>query len=303
MEIKTDGKQRLSTDGKKYLSYFYIISAGLLWSTMGIYTKKFAVAGFTEFEIVAIRVYFSAFLLLIYNLLRNKKELKLKSVYDIKYFIGTGVVSIIFFSWSYMKSIILSSVSVAATLLYTAPAIVMVFSVVLFKEKLTWQKIGVVVITFIGCLLVTGLFESGEAVSKEGIFFGLCSGFGYAMYSIFSIYALKKYNSATITFYTFLIAAVCLMPFFGSVMKKIFENGQFPLSILFAFAVTIMPYTLYTMGLSKIEASKASLMATVEPVGASLIGIFVYNESATFMKVLGISLVAVSVVLSGRKSD
>ena len=303
MESQTDRKQKLSTDRKKYLSYFYIISAGLLWSTIGIYTKKFAAAGFTEFEIVAIRAYFSSFFLFFYNLIRNKEGLKLKSVYDIKYFIGTGVVSVIFFSWSYMKSIMLSSVSVAATLLYTAPAIVMVCSVILFKEKLTGRKIGVAVITFIGCLLVTGLFENGTLVSKEGIFFGLCAGFGYAMYSIFSTYALKKYNSTTITFYTFLVAAVFLIPFFGGVMKKILESGLLPLSILFAFAVTIMPYTLYTMGLSKIEASKASLMATVEPVGAALIGIFVYRESATLMKILGIALVAVSVVLSGKKDD
>ncbi|MEA4971973.1 hypothetical protein SDC9_64854 [bioreactor metagenome] len=293
---------KVNEGSKINLSYFYIIAAALLWSTISIYTKKFTAAGFTEVEIISIRAYFSTFFLLIYNLLKNKDDLKLKSIWDIKYFIGTGVVSVIFFSWAYIRSINLSSAGVAATLLYTAPAIVMMFSVILFKERLTWQKIVIVIITFIGCLLVTGLLESGASVSKEGIFFGLCAGFGYAMYSIFSTFALKKYSSAAITFYTFLVATICLMPFFGSVMKKIFVTGFLPFSILYAFAVTILPYTLYTMGLSKTEASKASLMATVEPVGAALIGIFVFNEDVTFNKILGIALVAVSVVLSGRKA-
>ncbi len=302
-ETITEKTRKENKGIKKYLSYFYIIVAGLLWSTIGIYTKRYSAVGFTELEIISIRAYFSAFFLLIYNLIRNKDNIKLKSLGDIKYFIGTGVGSIIFFSWSYIKSINLSSVSVAATLLYTAPSIVMIFSVVLFKEKLTWKKIAIVIITFIGCLLVTGLLEKGVLVSKEGIFFGLCAGFGYAMYSIFSSFALKKYSSAAITFYTFLVAAIFLMPFSGSVMKKILDNGLMPFSILYAFTVTVLPYTLYTMGLSKTEPSKAAIMATVEPVGAALIGIFVYNESVTFTKILGITLVAISVVLSGRRSD
>lgn len=307
MDIETENTTEHISKGnessKNYLSYFYIIVAGLLWSTISIFTKRFTTAGFTELEIIAIRAYFSTIFFLIFNLIRNKDNIKLKSIGDMKYFIGTGVISIIFFSWSYIKSINLSSVGVAATLLYTAPAIVMMLSVFLFKEKLTRQKVVVVIITFIGCLLVTGLFESRSSVSKEGIFFGLCAGFGYAMYSIFSSYALKKYSSTTITFYTFLVATICLLPFFGSVINKLLSGGLLAFSILYAFTVTILPYTFYTMGLSKIEASKASLMATVEPVGAALIGIFIYNEPVTYMKMLGMVLVAVSVVLSGKNND
>jgi len=299
------GIEKLSesfSDNKKYLSYLYIIAAGLMWSTIGIYAKKYTAAGFTELEIVSIRAYFSTFFLLVYNLLKNKAEIKLKSIGDIKYFIGTGAVSILFFSWSYIKSINLSSVSVAATLLYTAPSIVMIFSVFLFKERLTWKKIVIVVITFIGCLFVTGLLENSATVSGKGIFFGLCAGFGYAMYSIFSTYALRKYSSATITFYTFLITSICLIPCFINVMKKILVNGLLPLSLFYAFTVTVLPYMLYTKGLVSTEASKASVLATVEPVGAALIGILIFNDSVSIIKILGIMLVVASVVLSGRKS-
>ena len=42
-------------------------------------------------------------------------------------------------------------------------------------------------------------------------------------------------------------------------------------------------------------------MASVEPVSAAVIGIVFYNESASAVKLIGIALVAVAVVMAGRK--
>lgn len=295
--------ENINTKEKRtdYKSIIYIIAAGLLWSTMSIFTRRFTAMGFTEFEIMSTRAYISAILLLIYNLLRNRDGLKLKRIIDLKYFAAAGLVGIIFFSWAYMKSINLSSTSVAATLLYTAPAIVMIFSVIFFGEKFTGRKLLVLLMTFIGCLLVTGLLEDGGNVSAAGILFGLGAGFGYAMYTVFTAFAIKKYNSTTITFFTFLISSVFLMPFSISVITKIFENGMLMFSVIFALVTTVLPFTIYTNGLAKVEASKASLMAAVEPVSAALIGIFLFNESASIMKIAGIALVAVSVTMAGRE--
>lgn len=240
-------------------------------------------------------------LLLIGNLAKNRSGLRLRKITDIKYFIGTGIVSIIFLSWTYAKAINLSSAGVAATLLYTAPAIVMVFSIFLFGERLTLRKIGILLMTLIGCLFVTGALDSRGAVSKEGILFGLCAGFTYAMYSIFTTYALRKYSAVTITFFTFLMASVFLTPFAAGVFVKVFEHDMFLFSMVFALITTVLPFTMYTGGLSKIETSKASLMASVEPVSAAVIGIVFYNESVSAVKLIGIALVAVAVVMAGRK--
>lgn len=289
------------SDKTKNINYICVIAAGLLWSTMSIFTSRFTRAGFTEFEMMTTRAYFSMFLLLIYNLAKNRSGLRLKRLTDMKYFIGSGIVSIIFFSWAYMKSINLSSAGVAATLLYTAPAIVMVFSLFLFGEKLTAGKVIVLLMTFVGCLLVTGVLDDVGSVSREGIFFGLCAGFGYALYSIFTTYALRKYSAVTITFFTFLAASVFLLPFAAGVFRKIFEYDMFFFAVIFALITTVLPFTLYTNGLTKIEASKASLMAAIEPVSAAVIGIVIFNESVSVLKIAGIALVAVSVVMAGRK--
>lgn len=61
----------------------------------------------------------------------------------------------------------------AAILLYTAPAIVMVLSYFLFGEKMTKRKLLSLVMTFAGCMLVTGILTETGSVSAGGLLTGL----------------------------------------------------------------------------------------------------------------------------------
>src|SRR5699024_1644672 len=124
---------------------------------------------------------------------KNKSALRLKRWTDIKYFIGTGIFSIIFFNYTMFKTIELASISISAALLYTGPAFVVILSRLIFKEKLTNQKLIALILTLIGTSLVVELFPlSVDNLPISTILIGLCSGLGYALYSIFSKFALKK---------------------------------------------------------------------------------------------------------------
>ena len=62
----------------------------------------------------------------------------------------------------------------------------------------------------------------------------------------------------------------------------------------------VMPYILYTKGLEYVDNTRASVIVAVEPVVASLIGVFVYNESVTAVKLLGVALVLSAVVICSK---
>jgi drug/metabolite transporter (DMT)-like permease len=219
---------------------------------------------------------------------------------DTKYFIGTGILSFAFFNWCYFTTKNNTSLSIAAILLYTAPAFVMTFSVILFKEKLTSLKVISLILTFIGCILVTGYFQgSSGKISLIGIITGLGSGLGYALYSIFGNYALKKYDSMTVTFYTFIFASLGLIPvtnFRG--ITELFSNiNVIYYSIGIGIFTTVLPYLLYTKGITHLEISRASIIATIEPVVATIVGVFVFKETVTLYKILGIVLVIIAVAI------
>ena len=62
----------------------------------------------------------------------------------------------------------------------------------------------------------------------------------------------------------------------------------------------VLPYMLYTKGLQQVENSKASVIVAIEPVVASVIGIAVYHENLTALKILGIILVLSAVVICSK---
>ena len=170
---------------------------------MGLFVRTLNAAGLQTMDIVFLRAVVTAVVMVVYLFLFNRKLLVIH-LKDIWCFLGTGIASITFFNYCYFKCIEEASLSIAAVLLYTAPAIVMVLSYVLFREKLTGKKIISLIMTIGGCILVTGVFEETQIINANGILLGLGAGLGYALYSIFSRYALERgYHSLTITCYTF----------------------------------------------------------------------------------------------------
>ena len=285
------------------MSYILVLIAGVSWGLIGVFTKAIDALGFTEMQMLFVKGVLATAVLFLITFFKDKSQLKLKNWKDIRYFIGTGVVSFAFFSWAYMKAVNLTSLGVAAVLLYTAPTFVMLFSILLFGEQMTKTKGIVLLMTFTGCILVTGILEGGAAFTWQGIGIGLAAGVGYALYSIFGTYAIRGgYGSLTISFYTFLLATIVISFLVepAAVVSQITEMGQWPLAISFALLTTVVPYLAYTKGLSGLPASKASVTATIEPVVAAVLGIVVFHESVSMLKITGIVLVLSSVVVMSR---
>ena len=277
----------------KKISYLLIVVAAVLWGSIGLFSKIAGNRGFTPIDICFIRSLFSVIILGIFFSIKDRNIFKLKSIVDLKYFVGTGIISFSLYNWSYIAAIKETSMGVAAILLYTAPSIIMILSVFLFHEKITRIKILVIIITFIGCMMVTGIFEGENIISWKGFLYGILSGIGYGLYSIFGKYALQKYSSVTVVFYTFLMSTFlfCVIGKPIIIISKINESQSWIFIVSFALFSAAIPYILYTKGLSKIEASKASIIANIEPVVAAIIGICVFSEEINFLKILGIILV------------
>ncbi len=279
------------------MPYIYVILAAVFWGVIGIFSKALSALGFDATQIVFVRAFGAMVCLFAYMVLTDPKSLRI-ALKDSKYFVGTGIISFVFFNWCYFNAIERTSLSVAAILLYTAPTIVTFLSVMLFKEQMTknkWISLG---LTFLGCLLVTVFSENGSVkVSGIGILLGLGSGLGYALYSIFVRYALKKYSVLTVTFYTFAFATLGLIPItdIPEMANLLKISGALVHAVFLCLLSTVAPFLLYTKGLSKLETSKASIIATLEPIVATVVGVLLFAEPMTAVKIIGIMLVILAV--------
>ena len=70
------------------------------------------------------------------------------------------------------------------------------------------------------------------------------------------------------------------------------------LSLCLMFFSTVLPYMLYTKGLNSLgDGGKASILASVEPVAASFLGILAFGEPLTMGVILGLACILISVYI------
>lgn len=281
---------------KNRLGEASVLLAAALWGVIGIFTRALQEIGFSAIQIVTVRAVVTVLVMGALILIKNPQLFKINPR-DLWMFFGTGVCSFTFFNICYMSSIGENSLSVACILMYTSPIWVAAFAIPLFKEKLTLNKIISFVICFGGCALVC--CSGSLKLTELGLVFGLLSGFGYALYSIFGKYASAKYNSLTVTFYTFLFASTALIPFCNAPkLVVLLSSGTNILwSVSIAVTCTILPYLLYTYGLSEVGAGKSSVISILEPAVASVVGAVCFGENMGLTGISGIILVMAGLVL------
>ncbi len=292
---------------KEWQGILLVVIAGILWGTTGTFVRSFSKLGLSSLQISIFKVVIATIILLLYMLLFKRDLLKI-NLRDIWIFIISGILSLDFFTVCYFTTIQNTSLSVAAVLLYTAPTFVMLMSAVLFKEKITAQKIAACLLAFVGCVLTAGIVGSGFSIPGKFLLTGVLSGVGYALYSIFGEIALRKgYNPLTVTTYTFLFASIGFL--FIIKPKEIMAAAEkapsylwfFGMLVFMAILVSLMPYVCYTNGLTNVNPSKASIIASVEPITATLIGAFLFKEYPDFYGILGIACVIAAIVLLNIK--
>ena len=276
-----------------------IMTAASLWGLIGLFSYILIFYEFSPLQIVAVRTTVGAVFMTALLLIRSPRELIIRPR-DIWMFIGTGILSVVLFNLFFLTTFTLSSLAVAVLLLYTAPVFVMLLSVLLFKERLTRQKLLALASTVLGCLFLSGVFSGSWQCPPEALVTGILSGFGYALYSIFSKFALRRYSSATISAWTFYMASLPLLPFaaFGGMLSCFV---LIPVTAVAAAGIsilcTVLPYLLYTYGLKYVEAGYASILAMLEPVVGCLIGLTVLGESLTVPKAAGLFFILAAIVI------
>ena len=267
--------------------------AGILWGILGLFVRALGDSGLTPFDVVGVRALVAAGALLLFLLATDRRALLVRPR-DLWCFLGTGLCSIVFFNYCYFTAVRMMSLASAAVLLYTAP---------LFGERLTRRRIAALLCTFLGCASVTGVFGAQQSLTLAGVLIGLGAGLGYALYTIFGRYALARgYQAPTITFYTFLIAALCVCLADGTARLRAAAAAPEALALMLALGLvsTVAPFLLYTIGLRTLSGARASIIASIEPVTAALLGIALYGEQPGFGTLLGLLLVLLGIFLARK---
>jgi len=271
------------------IGYLYVLAAACLWGLLGVVSRYAFEQGVSPLEVAFWRAALGAVLFGAQAALMRKVRLERS---DAGAVLGFGLVGISLFYGAYQLAIQSGGAALAAVLLYTAPALVALLSWLFLREPMDAHKLSALGLTLLGVALVS-LQGGGARVTLAALFWGLLSALTYATYYLFGKLYLSKYSTPTVFLYALPVGALGLLPFVDFVPK----NAEAWAAIAFlTVASTFFAVTLYFAGLRRLEATRASVVATIEPVVAALAAWLWWVERFSLLGYLGAGLVLAGVV-------
>lgn len=283
---------------QKKKGYLMVASGAIMWGTLPIFTNVGFRLGSDGMTSGAMRAYLAALIYIVWSLADGsfKKLKKSELPFYFLYGIVAGGGTFVF----YMIALEHLSVAMSAMLLYTAPAFVILFDRLIYKVPLGKFKLIAVICSFAGSFLVVRGYDfSSLQASFKGILFGLASGFCYSMTSVMGKKAKAlhggRFNSTMMVIFGTL-AFLILKPPYTISMPSVKV-----LLIWIALAVigTVLPYMFYLKGLScNIDIGAASIVATVEPIVGTVLGVLVLGQTLELPQVIGILMMLSGIAIS-----
>lgn len=264
-------------------------AAAALWGILGPFSRLAFSEGIHPMEVAFWRATLAWGFFGIHAAATRSLRLDLRDFPMVALFAITGVTA---FYGTYQLAIRGGGAALASVLLYTAPAWVALLARLIFKETFTRPKIIALVLTFIGVVCVAG---SGRIqITWPALLFGLTAGFCYSLYYIFGKHFSTRYSSPNLFLYLLPIGALTLLPWVDFSPKSATAWGAL---LCISALCTYGAYSLYYIGLRYLEASRAAITATLEPVVAAVVAFFWWGEAFDVTGYAGSALILGAVVL------
>lgn len=278
---------------------FFVLLAALCWGTLGP-VAKFA-TDVDPVDLGLLRALTGGICFFLHALVTKQLRVARK---DIPVFIIFSIFGVACFFAVYQAAIPRVGAGMASILLYTAPAWVALLSVLFLKEKLTCIK----TISLALCMVGAGMacFAPGGQFDGLGILFGLAAGFTYSLHYLFGKTYLKDYSAITLYAWVLPLGFLFLLCYqgFPNIWSTFTINTSVSsVALWHGVVTTYAAYFFYCKGLERLEATRVSVIATMEPIFAIFLGWFFWSENLGTLGYIGAALVVVGVLLSSKQEQ
>jgi DME family drug/metabolite transporter len=285
--------------------YVFVLLAAVCWGITGPFAKLAFSQGVQPLEVAFWRCVLGFAPFTIQALLHPDRSSLRLARRDRGPMLAFALLCVAGFYAVYQLAIQSGGAALACVLMYTAPAFVALMAWLVLGERMTPAKLAAVAATLAGVAAVSGLFSGGGslAVGPAALAYGLLSGFTYALYYIFGKRFLSRYRTPVIFMYALPVGGLVLWPLTTFTAKT-------PLAwlaiLVCGLVATYAAYSLYYAGLRHMEATRAAVVATLEPVVAAILAFAWWGESFSGPAWLGSGLILGAVGLTlwdGRRNS
>lgn len=282
------------------------ILAALLWGLSGTFAQfLFQQRGINVEWMITVRMLCAGFILLLFPLIKKNPDLfgiwkHKKDAFKLISFSLIGMLSV---QYTYFATVKLSNAATATVLQYLGPVIIVIYLSLKNKALPTKLQLLAIILAVIGTFLLVTHGDIGSLnISKTALFMGIASAFSLAIYTLQPMELLKKYNSAVVIGWGMLLGGLA----FSFVkapweVEGIWDTSTYVSTAFIIILGTLIAFYAYLTAAQIIGGPKASLLASAEPLSATIVAVLWLNVPFLMMDWIGSALIVSTIVLLGIK--
>ena len=272
-------------DTKKYISYGMYILALLIFGTNGLLVANISLE---SSQIVLMRTLIGGAMLtglVVFGGGFDKKSVREEKV---PLLLGGTALGL---NWvALFEAYRLLNVSLATLIYYVGPILVLVFSPVLFREKLTGRKLFSAIIVAIGLICISGSIVV-TGMNSMGLLAAIISALLYASLIVFNKKIVRTNGMQTAAIEVNVAFVVVLVYVLCTAGLPHITGGDLPYIVIIGLVNTGLAYLLYFSGLKKISGQSVALISYIDPVSALVFSALLLHEVMTPVQVIGAVLI------------
>lgn len=268
------------------------VLAALFWGVSGTFAQfLFQQRGVNIEWLITIRLLISGMCLLMYAKFVDNTELfeiwkNKKDVIQLIIFSITGMLAV---QYTYFAAIKYSNAATATVLQYAGPVIIAVYIAFKNKRVPVLVEIAAIVLAVLGTfLLVTHGDTSSLSISGTALFFGLASAVALAVYTLQPVKLLSKYKSSLIIGWGMFCAGI-VFSFVKAPwdIQGVWDVQTFGYTAFIVLFGTLIAFYFYLSAVQIIGGQKTSLLASMEPLSATILAVLWLNVSYSLIDWIG----------------
>src|SRR3990170_1972323 len=215
---------------------------------------------------------------------------------DILYLVLSGLLGLYAAALADFYGLLYIDASLERVILYTYPAIVVIWAAVFFKEQLDRRKGLSLILTYAGLALVLKITSGVSRADATGAVLVLFSAVIYSLSYILTEFLSRRVSGVKIAAYgTTAATAAFLATWRGQSVPT--EPEVWGLLLALSVVSTFVPVLTLALGIKRIGASRAALASFVGPVATALLAYFVLGETLDLVQIAGMGLVITGVLV------
>ena len=294
------------------LAYAMAASAAVLWGINGAVSKTILATGLSAERLAQVRSLGAAVGLTAVVALTAPRRLRLTRR-ELPYLLVFGIGGLAFVQWFYFLAIHRLAIGIALLIEYLAPLLVALWARFVYHDPVRRRIWVALALALAGLSLIVDVFGGGESLSTAGVAFALAGAFAYALYVLLAEHVVGGRDAVSLLAYGFAFASVfwaVLAPWWsfpsGALTKTTSLGGNLhtfhlPVWALAAWMIglgTMIPFFLLVSALRHISATRAGIVAMLEPVVGAVVGWAWLSESLDGVQLFGAAVVLVAIGLA-----